>query len=274
MSNSKNKKLFAGPYLGELGWELFCWQGYIRWLSESFDHTTICCRKGLSGLYKDFADKIIEYNPPTYSPSCERNTGDCGNYPKPDRTYSKYIGPNPSPSEVPIYQAALGDYAFRFPQKFFKYGNINSTIKTFDILIHARSRSSSGGVDTDNRNLAKESWENIVSYLKNKNYTIASIGSTKDSLHISNTTDLRGINIDELCDYCHKAKCMMSPSSGPLHLAALCGTEIIVWSGDSYNEHRYKKAWNPFNNKVHYINGWGNVDISKIKQSIDNLDER
>ena len=81
------------------------------------------------------------------------------------------------------------------------------------------------------------------------------------------------LEIDQLCDYCRKAKCMMSPSSGPLHLAALCGTEIIVWSGDSYNEHRYKKAWNPFNNNVQYINGWGNVDISKIKQSIDNLDE-
>ena len=62
MNKSKNKKLFAGPFLGEFGWELFCWQGYIRHLSRSFDFTTVCCRKGHTGLYKDFADEIIEYN--------------------------------------------------------------------------------------------------------------------------------------------------------------------------------------------------------------------
>ena len=268
---AKDRKLFAGPFLGEFGWELFCWQGYIRWLSDSFDHTTVCCRKGLSGLYKDFADKIIEYDPPVYIPNCERNTGDCGNYPRPDNTYLKYIGPNPSPSEIPFYQGPYEKYVVDFPQKFFQYGNINSKIKAFDILIHARSRSFTGEENTDDRNLSKESWKDIVNHLKNKNFAVASIGSIRDSLHISNTTDLRGINIDELCDYCRKSKCMMSPSSGPLHLAALCGTEIIVWSGDSYNEYRYKKAWNPFGNKVHYINGWSNVDILKIKKIINKI---
>ena len=28
------KRLIAGPWVGEFGWELFAWQGYIRALSR------------------------------------------------------------------------------------------------------------------------------------------------------------------------------------------------------------------------------------------------
>jgi len=35
------KKLIAGPWVGEFGWELFAWQAYVRALSRNFDHTTI-----------------------------------------------------------------------------------------------------------------------------------------------------------------------------------------------------------------------------------------
>lgn len=268
----KNKKLFAGPFLGEFGWELFCWQGYIRHLSRSFNFTTVCCRKGHVGLYKDFADKIIEYDPPEYNPSCQYNKGNCGDFPKPDETYSKYIGPN-NDSETPGYQSANGLFSPNPPQKFFKYGNIQSNKQKYDILIHARSRKASGGVATADRNLPIEKWDEITKHLKSKKYSIASIGTKKESHLISGTEDLRGITLEDLCDYCVKSKCMLSPSSGPLHLAALCGTPIIVWSGNGSNKFRYEKTWNPFNNKVQYLNGWHNVKVDNIKNAIDNLDE-
>ena len=35
------KKLIAGPWTGEFGWELFAWHAYIRALSRKFEHTTI-----------------------------------------------------------------------------------------------------------------------------------------------------------------------------------------------------------------------------------------
>ncbi|NDG53432.1 MAG: hypothetical protein EBY39_10475 [Flavobacteriia bacterium] len=273
MNKSKNNKLFAGPFLGEFGWELFCWQGYIRHLSRSFDYTTISCRKGLSGLYEDFADEIIEYDPPEYRPSCEKNAGNSGNYPKPDSSYSKYIGPNPSFGITPRYIPINGTYDPNFPQEYYKYGNPKSQKEAFDILIHARSRSSSGTYSTDFRNLPKDSWDIIVDYLKSKNYSVASIGSTKDSLHIDKTFDLRGIKISDLCDYCSMTQCVLSPSSGPLHLAALCGTEIIVWSGERFNQFRYEKSWNPFKNKVQYLKGWANVNLDHIKNAIDNINE-
>ena len=49
------KRLIVGPYVGELGWELFCFQARIRELSKQFNETQVFCKKGHSILYSDFA---------------------------------------------------------------------------------------------------------------------------------------------------------------------------------------------------------------------------
>ena len=57
-----NRVLIAGPWLGEFGWELFAWQGYIRALSEHFDETICIARKNSKHLYVDFANQILNYD--------------------------------------------------------------------------------------------------------------------------------------------------------------------------------------------------------------------
>ena len=59
-----NKRLIAGPWIGEFGWELFAWQGYVRALSENFDETIIACRPSSQALYRDFANNFIDIYPP------------------------------------------------------------------------------------------------------------------------------------------------------------------------------------------------------------------
>ena len=46
------QKLIAGPWVGEFGWELFAWQGYIRALSRNFEQTTIIARPGAKPIYE------------------------------------------------------------------------------------------------------------------------------------------------------------------------------------------------------------------------------
>ena len=57
-----SKLLIAGPWLGEFGWELFAWHGYVRTLAEHFDETICIARKNSNHLYVDFADKVLEYD--------------------------------------------------------------------------------------------------------------------------------------------------------------------------------------------------------------------
>ena len=58
-----NKRLIAGPWVGEFGWELFAWQAYIRSLADNFDETIVLCRPSSQPLYQDFATKFIDINP-------------------------------------------------------------------------------------------------------------------------------------------------------------------------------------------------------------------
>jgi len=263
----KNKKLFAGPFLGEFGWELFCWQGYIRYLSKDYDHTTVVCRSGHHALYRDFADKILEYEPPEYNPNCQYNKGDNGILPSPPDSSYDHIPTNSV--HAPSYQAGNGTFDSRYPQIFHQYQNVNKNLNQFNVIIHARSRVDSGGIKTDNRNLSEDNWNIIVSHLKDSGFSVASIGHPSASLHIKETEDLRGISLDDLVSYFCTCKFVMGPSSGPMHLAALCSSDLIVWSGDINNKYRYETAWNPFKNKVSYINGWSNVNLDKIKNLIN-----
>jgi len=57
----KEKVLLVGPWQGEIGWEIFAWQGYIRWLvgQEPFDKVVVGCEPGHEFFYQDIADQVI-----------------------------------------------------------------------------------------------------------------------------------------------------------------------------------------------------------------------
>lgn len=61
ISERKEKILLCGPWQGEIGWELFAWQGYLRWISENeaFDKIVIGTEPESKFMYDDFADQII-----------------------------------------------------------------------------------------------------------------------------------------------------------------------------------------------------------------------
>ena len=60
-----SKILFAGPFVGEFGYELFMYQGYIRKLANDYDETIISSRTANEFLYKDFCNKFVPYEPKT-----------------------------------------------------------------------------------------------------------------------------------------------------------------------------------------------------------------
>jgi ADP-heptose:LPS heptosyltransferase len=71
--------------------------------------------------------------------------------------------------------------------------------------------------------------------------------------------------LSEVMDLMAGATMVIGPSSGPMHLASLCGTPHIVWTDDKVwpaakmnNRTRYEKAWNPLRTpcKVLDANGW------------------
>jgi hypothetical protein len=264
---SENKILVAGPWVGELGWELFCWQGYIRKMSERFEKTFIVSRSGMEFLYQDFYDGFIPYNSPTSLA---------------DMWMGKYemneINTILSNTNADIYQPPINiGYGVSggkavilsdnfYNQKFIKYSS-DSIDEQYDIILHPRNK-----MVGNNRNWDKENWQKLVDKLSVE-YKIAIIGNN-EAFNLDGVKDYRNIPIKDSVSLLNRCKLMVGQSSGPLHLASLCGTPHLVWSDES-NRDRYLTHWNPHNTKVffHAEMGWNPTVDFIYNKIIGNINE-
>ncbi len=62
----RSRVIFFGPFVGELGWELFRWSGFIRWFKQKHPNKKIivATRSGREDLYYGVADKIHTFDIP------------------------------------------------------------------------------------------------------------------------------------------------------------------------------------------------------------------
>jgi ADP-heptose:LPS heptosyltransferase len=256
--------LLAGPWIGEFGWELFCWQGYIRKLSKQFDKTIIIGRPTNGFLYKDFCDEYIKFDPQSFKTDAWNCHG--------AKSASDII----KDIQHDTYLSGHFDIGMRYSIKgvsdtkgiFFseqEYHEYQSDIsdKSYDVIFHCRNKST--GSD---RNWRKEQWIELRELLGDET-TVACIGNN-EAFHIDGTDDIRNVDLEELVSIMNNSKIVVGPSSGPMHLASLSGTKHLVWS-DNYNRVRYQKDWNPFETKVIFYGGgnW-NPDPNDIKDLIRN----
>ena len=231
--------LYAGPWIAELGWELFCWQGYLRHRSRHYDKTVIACEQGHEVLYQDFADEIIPVKLNVERRYCWKARG--YKTPEPEQLFGGPLddGIWYRPNEAVVVYAKQ---SINFEQQeFVKLGNNNRN--GYDIVVHARCRTLA-----PNRNWPLKSWHALLHTCDGA--TVACIGSKQDALHVAGD-DLRGIPLADLCDVLASSRLIVGPSSGPMHLASLCGCPQVVWFGEpAYNERRYKTDWNPLGTPV------------------------
>jgi ADP-heptose:LPS heptosyltransferase len=259
--------LFAGPWVGEFGWELFCWQGYLRKIAPKFDRVIVASRPGHECLYEDFCDEFIGYQPSngvTSGATCEGIRYNDLHKKYIDNYYAwKRLETHKSTSCRELQHTVFRKYdavwippetyvipylpspkfarilAIFKQQEFVKYGR--NTGAGFDVLIHARNIKSTS-IHKNKRNWSIEKWEQLVQQLHG--FSIGSIGSKQGAAHIKGSTDLRGVSLQKLTDVMASSELIVGPSSGPMHLASLCGLPHLVWSNRS-NFYRYNKHWNP-----------------------------
>jgi hypothetical protein len=264
---NKDKTLLAGPWIGEFGWELFCWQGYIRSIAHEYGKVIVASRAGHELLYEDFANEFVPVQVPENASSnswwCdglpESFTRDIASKIKHDiRIPAKYIG-------FLYYDNGTIQVSDEYlNQKFIKYHS-DSLNKTFDILIHPRNKSLG-----NERNWNKNSWQNLVDLLSKK-FTVAVIGN-HEAFQLNNAEDYRKLSIRDTVSLMNRCKLVVGQSSGPLHLASLSGASHLIWSTE-HNRNRYTKYWNPFGIPAYFYSemGWNpSVDFiyNKIIENI------
>ncbi len=244
----KKEILFAGPWLGEFGWELLNWQSFLRWLSPQYKKIIVSCRKGNESLYADFCGDFIPHN--------IQGTAEC----------NKALD-IVNPEEYQRVMSQITDDMDHLPtvgwqpdirKHFIEYGSINEDLKT-DILFHPRGRNF--GSD---RNWSKEKWEQLLKKLQDSNLNLGCIGLSSATLDLfSNFGDYRNRDLSFTMDLLASTKLLIGPSSGPMHLASLCKTPHLVWTDTKKyargrtNRQKYEYWWNPHKTTCKVVDSFG-----------------
>lgn len=238
----------AGPWVGEFGWELFYWQGWLRRQSKLGDEPmTVICTHGMSGMYADFASVVKEVHHPRDQSNCWQSVTP---YTSPEldalrRSASRFVDPREEPPVMDL-EASLACGG----QEFIQFG---STPKCFeyDILIHARHAAKPG---TRHRNWPRCAWQEVVASFPA--LKVACMGDPFSSISVEGADDRRGLSFAEQADLIRRSRVVVGPASGPMHMACLCGVPTVQW-GPDFSEERASQILNPLGAPVHGLwSGW------------------
>lgn len=233
-----NAKIVAGPWLGEFGWELMSWQGYLRKLSEAHE-IVVSIPEGHSELYHDFAKNII--------PHRLEGTRDCW-WTTLSPTIPQFLAVQIELTKLGLEQLKPTRLYKLEEQKFIKYGNATRVPAEEQGLVIVHARGPIG--KRPHHAWPERNWAELCTALDKLGVKMAAIG-TQASLPPF-CLDWRNKPMRFVMDRLAAAKLVLGPSSGPLHLASLCGARHLVWTDKQpyaavgcTNRVRYESKWNP-----------------------------
>lgn len=248
------KTLIAGPWVGEFGWEIMCWQGYLRKLASKYDEVIVSSRPGREALYQDFADTYLPHEL-TGDRDCWMLHGDGRGKQILEQSIIDMMKKLDADRIFPQGPVALNQ------QEFITYGDASKVREgdRYDVLFHFRLRHDRGSERNTPGSLAKEIRDRLPPGMK-----IACIGSKEEAACYPGYADRRGIPLEQLLDLIAASYIVSGPASAPCLLASLCKTPHISWSTKRWysavkmdNMKRMKEGWNPFRVPCEVLDRWG-----------------
>ncbi|BBK36756.1 hypothetical protein STAQ_18340 [Allostella sp. ATCC 35155] len=248
------RTLIAGPFVGEFGWELMGWQAHVRRRSRDYERTIVLSRPECAYLYRDFCDRFEPWSPGSWLTQGYECTGGC---PYDGAVETRYPGADRlciDRNVDAVGWAGLADQEHR------RFGLDVEPARTFDLVVHARAIPAFAGPADEKaqRNWPADEWHRLCAALARR-FTIAAIGLPDLAILPDGTTDCRGLPLDQQCALLARARAAIGPSSGPMHLASLCGCPHLVWmKAEQGIPMRYARDWNPLATRVCILSraGW------------------
>jgi hypothetical protein len=249
--------------VGEFGWELMNWQGYVRSLRGNYDRIIVSCREGSRPLYEDFAHEFL-FHRLQGTANCHVLLGIRNRH-----ELERVLGAIPAEADhlQPLKYIPSGS------QEFIRFGKTREEMK-MDLLIHARGRTAMAA----ERNWNPGKWGEFVEGAVRAGLTVGSVGLKDDTLDVDVTADFRGRTLSETMDAIASSRLVVGPSSGPMHLSALCGTPHLVWTdGQTYSmgkssRQKYESWWNPLGTSVMVLDEEGfDPPVERVLQEADRM---
>lgn len=251
--------LYAGPWAGEFGWELCSWNPLVRKLGRRYERVVVEGPASSSYLYEDFADEYIENDPVA-------ETSDCYNGESKHTSHadSRWHVLDPRVVWAQGGSKELNLLRNRRARKFTRrvaphrewrsFAQPRARARGLDVLCAFRPKKSTRGHPALTvKEYPRERCRELVAVLLDCGLRVGCFGG-QENYHFPNTEDLRGQPLHSLCKAISRARCVVGPSSGTIHLASLCETPHVTWYGARWNSHgRYKRQWNPFGTPMTFI---------------------
>jgi hypothetical protein len=249
------KTLVAGPWCGEWGWEIMSWQGRVRKLAldGTYDKVMVCCPSRSRHLYADFARQFLDSDDVDGKPDC-------------------WWTHAPFQAELARLEARLAEFpdAVRVrpsqrwsleDQRFIRYGNQEECPSVLRRLLVLHARGPVGR--HPERMWPSAKWDELAERLTDDGHRLLAVGTAAQCPPAA--MDGRSMPLHEVCNVLACARLALGPSSGPMHLASLCGTPHLPWTdkrkwsaiGNVDNRCRYETLWNPFGTSCRVLDGFG-----------------
>lgn len=241
----RGSKIYLG-WAGEFGWEISLFYPLVRYLSQRYE-VTIATFEDTIPLYKDLNVNCI-----SNKLSERRFVGVDGELSIPKEFQNE--------TRIVFKDNEHLDSRSDMIHMMLSPGIIRQDLdmqREDLILVHARSLN-----NHPQRNWTSEDTKKLERAISAQK--VCFIGSTTGSMCPDRYEDLRGISMEGLVKQIKKAKCVLGPDSGPIHLAKFCGTPVFTWGcpDDRHDPNSdLGKLWSPLPTLCRHQKSWEADDL-------------
>lgn len=233
--------LFAGPFMGEFGYELMQWQAFVRARRAAYQEIHVLTYPGRDYLYEGCK---VHYHD-TDLKNAGYWYGRLGPVEMQRMAYAKateiglkdYDIFNPSQLCTTYHKRIFWRQDFQLLEEPPLDGRVR------DVAFHFRAMEKAGPDRSKNYNQKRA--EELVGLCQQQGLSVICIGHPDYAICPPGCEDLRRVDLRESVAATCSARLVAGENSGAMHLANLCGRPTLLWAEDQWRID-FSLRWNPF----------------------------
>lgn len=256
-------RLILGPFVGELGWELCCWQAHGRWLKKHLPGIEMYAVtfSGRQALYRDFADCIVFHSEKTLAGlgrlDCydargfgrEKYFAYAGRLVEKFHAYGAITTPNHN-GRFYVERDKMDFWRFRPSMHLDEDLKLKSARKK-SVMVFPRRRG-------DGRDWPERSWAELVTMLLDGGYGVLIGGASESSFPVrgkmQSVVDLTSTGqiwaLDLVIHHLSKVRMAIGSQSALPILALHQGVPTLMWG---HEKERHERELNWFNTPCRFL---------------------
>jgi hypothetical protein len=235
------RRLLAGPFAGEFGYELMQWQAFVRGRKPHYEEVHVLTYPGRDYLYEGCTVHHHGFDLRTAGYAYGRLN------PRASRALARAKAAEIGLMDYDIFDASLlctqhHKRLFWRPEfRLFHEPPLNGTMR--DVAFHFRAVRKEGPDQA--KNYAPDRAVALVNLCLAHGLAVSCIGHPDYALCPPGASDHRRVDLRETVAAICGVQLVAGENSGPMHLANLCGKPTLVWAADQARID-YSLRWNPF----------------------------